>query len=266
MCFQCSSWRSYWFCANSSCAETLSTSVSVFCSLSSRSCILEDIKHERDERLQKTDTDVDRVSAQLEFAQNQYDRHEEHWKHNQYLLEGEREIALQNVDLKCEQALADLKEEWNSEKAVAKFNKPSSKLIELRQHAKALLNAHRFDEVNELLEIIAEQEKNETEEATYQMNKAYQEALDRLKQAFAQEKDVVGQSYTMKLSKIQKDQEADLRPIKQRVESLTKIKDNMIMERKSREKRRTTVTRSQPVKATKPLVINSKLKLAPLVR
>lgn len=229
-------------------------------------CILDDVKHERDERSQREDTDVARLSAQLEFSQDQYERHEEHWKHEQNLLESEREIAIRNVDLKYEQALSDLKEEWNSEKAAAKFNKPSGKLIELRQHAKTLLNAHRFDEVNELLKFITEQEQKETEEATYEMNKAYHESLDRLKQTFDQEKDVVEQSYNMKLLKIQKDQEADLRPIKQRVDSLTRMRDSLIMEKKSRAKRKTPVTRSQPVKSTKPLVINSKLKLAPLMR
>ena len=67
-----------------------------------------------------------------------------YWRRQKDVVQAECEVALGELDLKFEENKQNLEIEWESEKVQSRFNKPSSHLIELRQHARMLLKAHKL--------------------------------------------------------------------------------------------------------------------------
>ena len=190
------------------------------------------------------------------------------WKEKRGSLEVERDLALENLDLKSQEDMLALEEKWSSEKMQAKYNKPSQKLIELRQEARALIAAHKFEEAQILAEQIEKQEAHETKEAGAKMQREYRQAQENLLQKYESEKKAIYDSFEAKLNGLSASETSDLHPFEQRIDNLQKIKKHMEIAKKFSSKNCLNETSQQkkvPIAAkTPPISMSAKLKLPPL--
>jgi hypothetical protein len=231
-------------------------------------CIIEGIKDERKEASQSKNLTLERVSERLAEAEDEFQRRKNRWETQKAILDTEKCVLLDNIDLKFEEQTAALTCEWNSDHMQAKYNKPSSKLIQMRHHARSLMVARRFDEAAMLAKEIAKREAIETEEAARKMAEGYQQASLRLRQQFDLEKQGLSANFETKLMGILRAEESNLRPLTQRIEKIQKIKlDSETALKRSR----ASSAKQDPVKKTvpvstrhEPIIIEAKLKLPPL--
>lgn len=150
----------------------------------------------------------------------------------------------------------------------AKYNKPSPKLLELRQNARALIAAHKFEEAQELAQQIAEQEAYETNQAVARMQREYQKAQEHLSQKYDTDRKAMYDSFESKLNGIIASEASDLHPFEQRIGNLQRMKKNIEISKKMNTKSCLNVSNQQkksPVSVkTPPLSMSAKLKLPPL--
>jgi hypothetical protein len=174
------------------------------------------------------------------------------------VLEAEKILALDDLELRHADNLDRLQEEWSSEQMQAKF----------RRHAKSLMTAGRFDEAAVITSEITDREAKEIEEATKRMGQAYQRARERMKQQFDGEKKAAAESYDIKLLGLTKEEESMVRPMQHRIEKMEKLKAEL--EATAKRSRPKPVDPSLIPKRViipvdqEPLVVNRKLKLPPL--
>ncbi|OHS95103.1 hypothetical protein TRFO_38676 [Tritrichomonas foetus] len=177
-------------------------------------------------------------------------------------------MALEDLDLKNQEEIANLDEEWNSEKMQSRYNKPSPKLIELRQHARALLNARNFDEAQAIADQISKQEAYETKEAYVRMQREYRQAQEHLSNKYKNDRESLIDGFQSKMNGLLTAESNDLRPFEQRIENLHKVKKNMEITKKINAKNhindKSQIKKSPLAVRTPPLVLNAKLKLPPL--
>lgn len=180
-------------------------------------------------------------------------------------MEAERDISIQELSIKYEEAASKLDEEWQQESMQNRFNKPSPALISMRQHVKALMTAHLFHDAQELANAMTRQEEAEARVAGEKMAAAYKAAHVRLRKKYEAAMQTVYLSADSKRNAALAAEESDLHPIQQRLESLRKMKDNAELARRARSRtKRATVRKSAPVVRTKQLRLNAKLVLPPL--
>lgn len=147
-----------------------------------------------------------------------------------------------------------------------RFNKPSAKLIELRQNAHALLAAHQFEDAEYVACQIEKLEEYETSEAAYKMQKEYKRAHETLQNKFESDKQAMKDSYETKMNGILASEASDLHPYEQRIDNLNKMKNNLQIEMKINAKnRKKEEEKKVPIIVKAPsLSPNAKLKLPPL--
>ncbi|KAK8890578.1 hypothetical protein M9Y10_035355 [Tritrichomonas musculus] len=150
----------------------------------------------------------------------------------------------------------------------SKYNKPSQKLIELRQRARALIAVHKFEEAQILAIQIEKQEAYETKEAASKMQREYKKAQDHLLNKYESDRKATYDSFDSKFNALTASETSDLHPFEQRIDNLTKIKKNMEIAKKINAKNCSNDS-NQPKKTpiatkTPPISMSGKLKLPPL--
>lgn len=176
-------------------------------------------------------------------------------------LEIERQSALEKIEKRYGDASYQLELEWESNKTLSRFNKPSSHLIALKNEAQLCLQAHRFSEAAMIASEIEERENEESTEAGRRMNAAYKNAQDQLRNKFEQELSTVMEQFNNKRNKIVKCSESLQRPLNSRID---------ILHRKVEEtdKARSALTFSKELSKTqipnvKPVNMSGRLNLPP---
>lgn len=235
--------------------------------------IMKKIKDEKKE-LEKTQTNdqVEQIDEKINQLNEQIDKMTKDHQRNLCSLESEKEVALSEIDVKMDDSLALLEEEWSSEKMQSKFNKPSPKLIEMRQTAQRLIGAHRFEEGAALAERIATLEDQESQEAAEKMNSAYQVACERVVKKYSAEKVTVEGSFNDKKASMEGIYQKQLIPLNNKLKTLQHEKEQKQMEikRNEREERAASVARRPETRQSttkmsgEPIAINKRLSLPPL--
>jgi hypothetical protein len=208
------------------------------------------------------------VSRRLAAAEEQLERTKTKYDNKRAVLEAEKTLALDDLQLRHADNMERLQEEWGTEHIQAKFNKPSPGLIELRRYAISLMAAGRFEEAAGIGNEISDRDAKETEEAAKRMAQAYQRARERLKQQLDSDTKAAGDSYDVKLLGVTKDAENRLRYLTQRVETMERTKAEL--ETVAKRSHTTLADSSLAPKRVvmpmeqEPLVVNRKLKLPPL--
>lgn len=232
--------------------------------------IIENVKNERTEKKKQTENSIEKVNEKLQEAEEQFEKKKNNWENQKSIMQVDKQLQDEDLELRYQEESVKLDDEWNSEKMQQKFNKPSPMLIELRQQARSLLAAHRFDEAAQVAEEIAKKEAEETEEAARRMSQAYQAAVIRLREKFDQEKEAIDVQYQTKYSALIKAEEASLRPVSQRIDKYKNIKEDheMAARRSKTSYGRPKTTRKPVVVKSKhaPIVFDAKLKLPPLAK
>ena len=143
---------------------------------------------------------------------------QQYWENQKNILNSEKEVKLQEIELKYQDELDNLEMLWNSDKKRLQFNKPSAQLITLRQSVQANLAAKRFQEAAQLATRAEKLDKAETEHAAQRMRQAYSDAAYRLKQKYESERKALYQQFESKKSALIAQEEADLRPAENRIQ------------------------------------------------
>jgi hypothetical protein len=146
------------------------------------------------------------------------------WEKQKFVVDVDRQLALDDLMLKFEGEAMELDEEWNSERMQARYNKPSPKLMGLRKHCHDLLVARRFQEANELALSIQDCEVAEGMEAGERMNHDYKQAHERLEERFKAEQSTANEVFESKMNAVLIKQGKELRPIETRLANFEKAR------------------------------------------
>jgi hypothetical protein len=177
---------------------------------------------------QAMDAEEAAVTADLTTVKADFRSTEHKWDNRLAELEVERELALNDLELKKQGAMMELERKWNSGKMKAKFNKPSARLVELRRCAQTLLKTLRFDEAATVTEEIDHLEQSEADEAAFQMNLAYSVALKRLEARFANDLDSLESSFHTKRNQLEREKAKTILPIARRVDKAENRKKDLL--------------------------------------
>lgn len=199
----------------------------------------------------------------LNKTQEILEKRKENWQKKKNALKIEEQLALENLDLRLQDELEKLEEDWNSERMQTQFNKPSPKLIAMRQHAIKMISAHEFEEAKLLAIQIQKQEDAETNEASVRMNLAYRTSRQKLVTRFENEKESVKLQFESKFYALEHTENEDLHGYKKRIQSLQKSKETAELHKDKKEdigiQKKIPIFTSAP-----PITLNAKLKLPPL--
>lgn len=223
----------------------------------------------------KAEKDPEEYKEKLEKVQGKLDRIKESYNEKIREVEEEENQAMNDLEEKFQYEAQELDNDWNSEHMQNKFNKPSAKLIDLRNEAKVNLKAHRFQEAILIANEIAALEEQESGEAGKRMADAYNAAAQRLQNKYEADKTVLNDTFAAKKRKLQVEQEQSERPFLTQMEKyssqISQIEREKELE-KRRSKREETIKKGQQTRnANKPqltniapIQIDGKLKLPPL--
>ncbi|OHT13823.1 hypothetical protein TRFO_15945 [Tritrichomonas foetus] len=154
------------------------------------------------------------------------------WRNQEYTINKEFEMQVQDLQINREQALSDLDNEWASPKKQQSYSKPSPALLNMRHMAKKMIRTQQFEEVKKLARLIEDKERQEIESAAKRMNDDYHIADQRLKEQFDHELQVIESMHEMKIHNITRSRDQSLRPLYQRIENLQKMKDQATKQQK----------------------------------
>lgn len=235
--------------------------------------IMKKIKNEKNE-LEKTQAseEVESLDNKIEEINKQLEKMSKEHQRNLESIDAEKQLAVEEINIKTEAQLEKVDEEWNSDKMQTKFNKPSPKLIEMRQMAQRLLTAQRFEEGAAMAEMIQKQEEMESEQAAEKMNAAYQAAVDRVMKKSAADVTTVEGMFNDKKTNAEGQYKKSLLPLQNKLQSLQYEKENKKMEIKKNERElkaamvaRRPESRNSTMKMSGgPISITKRLSLPPL--
>ena len=139
-----------------------------------------DLKKFEDASIAKNEDNLDEAVAN-------YQNEESQWENMEAQLDAEETLALDDLNMKYQKELKNIKKEWESDSKKKLYNKPSQNLLELRKVAHSLLKLHRFDEAAQVSKIIQKKEKEDEKNAARKMQRAYDMAIGKLTQQYNQE-------------------------------------------------------------------------------
>lgn len=233
--------------------------------------IIENIKHEREElRQMEYIGNYDEILLRLEEAERDFEKRRKLWDSQMKIFEQEYVESLSALERRHAKEVEELNSEWISEKMKDKFNRPSPKLVELRNMAQRLISAHRFDEAAVLAMEISKKEHEESLEAAEKMRHSYLNAVDKLRQKLESDKVNLSHLHETKKAALENERQKNLLPLKNRVFHLQAQASDACESQKRAEraillKSRQVKTRQTPIKKTAPSAFeHRKLQLPPL--
>ena len=225
-------------------------------------CVIDNIKQEVKESRGSAPA-VEKLDEEIQKAEAIYAEKKQTWKKRKHILEVEKDVALKGLEAQFEEKVADLDEEWNSEKKRDKYNKPSLELMSMRQQALAYMRMRQFHDAQAIADLIAKRERQETREASKRMNRDYKAAQERLQAKMEADRATLAENYDSRMSGIITAEKQDLRPYEQRIQNLKKSRKEAL--RRSQPIKEGIMERKVPVMTnTGPIVLHAKLRLPPL--
>jgi hypothetical protein len=171
------------------------------------------------------------IKQRLDAARTKQDELELKWEAQLSQIEMEEQLATENLRLRWAEARDQLAKEWNSEKRKDRFNKPSTKLIDLRRTALRLLTARRFHESTVLAKEIAVLEKVEARDALDRMERGYSVAIERLDRKFASDFETLHASFVMKRNQVERCRNVKMLPVARKVDKYVQ-RDGFLKEKR----------------------------------
>ena len=162
-------------------------------------------------------------------------------------MKAEKEIALRELELECNDDLDDIDKEWTSVEKTKLYNKASVRLQNLRKEAATLLQAKRFDEaamVNELADKIAEEE---AEASRHAMQEDYSRCLNKRQEKYENDVKALESSFERKMTLLQREKQKMDSILMRRREKLVTQKENL--EVKALMKQKPKTRQPSPVRA-----------------
>ncbi|EAX91105.1 hypothetical protein TVAG_308650 [Trichomonas vaginalis G3] len=237
--------------------------------------ILKQIHQEKEEikNVEKEENEKE-VEQKIEFYQSEIQTKETQFEQKATVLDAQHQVDMSDLELKKQEALDELENEWKSDKMIQKYNKPSPQLIEMRQTALRLMNARRFEEAALLSAQIQQKEEEESQQAGYKMNEDYKIAVARVEKKYENDMKTMELTHEKKKIGIKGELEKSLIPVKNRL-AYAQHEKSVIEQKKATDARKeranfVALSAQQNLKRPSPKITiptistNKKLKLPPL--
>jgi hypothetical protein len=147
-------------------------------------------------------------------------------------LASETDAELQDLDQRYSSALQELDEEWQTPEKKQIYSKPSAKLLNMRAMVKGMIKARRFADVDLIGKQIEDQEQRESAEAATKMQRDYEIANQKLVELSEAERIGIEGKGETAMNALIRAREVDLRPYRQVVENLRRIREAALANQK----------------------------------
>ncbi|EAY03137.1 hypothetical protein TVAG_329100 [Trichomonas vaginalis G3] len=214
-----------------------------------------------------TRLDMKRCNENLAYAEQEIKDQTEYWENQTKLIETEYSTGLKELELKLLHEQDMLDHEWQSQKKILKYSKPSPALLNARYSASQLIRQRDFEKAKKAGEVIRTIEKVESAEAEKRMKEGYLAADNLLTKKYEMECSTKGVIREKKLCSAQIAKERSMKPVVKRFQKLTAEKEKLTNIEKSAQLVKTRPVPVIPSDANSPFIdLNStpKLKLTPI--
>ena len=194
--------------------------------------VIDDLKLDKGAEKISNDRELNSIDQKIKEANEEIDERVNYWNAQQTMIDKELEMSLQELEVQRSLAIQKLDEEWQSQKKMQLYSKPSPALLNLRDQVKKMIKAKKFEDVKALSKIITDKEQAEAAAATKRMNADYRAADQHIQEKFDHEKTVLYANHETKTNNIKRSKERNLRPLNQRLENLTKQKELILKNQK----------------------------------
>lgn len=194
--------------------------------------VIDSIKIEKTDAQIMNERELASTEQKIKETNQEIEERNKFWDSQKELIDKELEMSLRDLEMQREIAIQKLDEEWQSEKKMQHYSKPSPALLNLRDMAKKMIKAKKFDEVQKISKMIESKEQVEAAEATKRMNADYRIADKNTQDKFDHEITVLRSNHETKINNLTRSKERNLRPIRQRLENLTKQRETIIKNQK----------------------------------
>jgi hypothetical protein len=227
--------------------------------------VIDSLRREREDaaRLNLLDAAEEDIDERLGKAIAVRNGEEWNWKNQLAQLDAEKELAIVELKLKCQDARDALDEMWSTEKFKNKYNKPS-RFIELRRTARRLLGCHRFEESTRIVDEIKTLEKSEAQEATKWMAAGYQRAVNRINAKFENDLDTLHSMFMTRRNQILRSKNARMMPVTRKVNKYTQKKEAPEEQQKRKSKPKLASSPKRIGRQTTIAAKSAKLQLPPI--
>jgi hypothetical protein len=229
---------------------------------------IDDLRRRLRERAAPRDRTIS-IQQKIDVAEAVQEEEAQKYMSRRMLCESERNARLDDLDLRYQEALDELDRQWNSTQFHSKFNRPSSKLIDVRHRVLAQMNARAFDEASYLVGRMRVLEQQESEVAAERMALSYREAGDRLRKRYSAEREQIMQQCDDKIAALAAREKGALVPVQNRLAKLYTVRSALEVARRSAPKATPTAqarARPESLKTVPHVRLDAKLKLPPLSR
>lgn len=210
-----------------------------------------------EEKLMECDEKIEKFSKQLSERQS-------YWKTLKENLEQDKKNAIDELRERYKKEMDKLDDFWSSDKAQNKYNKPSTRLLNLRQLVKSQMEGHCFEDAILIANQMNELEQEETNSAAFKMQLDYEHAVIQKTKKFQSEKEALEMTYEFKLNVIISSENDNIQPIISRLEMLKKMKTRAESDMKRVVRKKTPKNAPPTILNAAKLALNSKLSLPPL--
>lgn len=169
-----------------------------------------------------------KLNESKQITEDALDRKNQYWQTQKAIFVSEKELKLQEVELRHQDELKNLEELWQSDKMREQFSKPSAQLIALRQNIQKHLQVKEFEKAAQLANEAEQMDRYETQQAVQRMKAAYNDAIEKLEQKFKSEKEAVLQQFEAKQCSLTSKQGNDVKPLENRLHKYAVMESNLL--------------------------------------
>lgn len=220
--------------------------------------IHDNIKNDKTAQKVQNNKELHSLETKIKQTNDEIEERNKFWNTEQEKLDRELQMSLQELEMQKDKAFTDLDNEWKSPQKMQLYSKPSPALLNMRDIVKRMIKAKKFEDVQTLSKMIEAKEHEEAIEAQKRMDSDYRAADQRLVEKFEHEEKVIRANYEKRKYNIQRLKEKNFRPINQRLENLTKQKDQIlnqqkkvIIQEKTHKKSRGKITTRDPTNSSR---------------
>ena len=195
------------------------------------------VKADLDDRLETADvTGIYSIEDQISSIAAEISQKQTFFKNSVAKMNAEKEIALRNIQIECDDDCDLIDKEWTSPEKTKKFCKGSKQLQEMRREAAVLLSAKRYDEAAMLAERADKLAEEESEAARQMMMSEYAKALQKRRDKCETDCNALESSYERKLLLMEKEKNRVENILEKRKDKLTAKKNDLEMKNKLKAK------------------------------
>jgi hypothetical protein len=229
---------------------------------------IDDLRHKVRDSAQRGDTTTN-IREKINVAEARREQETQTYMSGCMLCESERNARLEDLDLQYREALEELERQWNATQFRPRFNRISSRLIDVRHRALAQMNARDFEEACYLAREMRALEQQESAPTAERMALSYWEAGDSLRKRYDREREQIIQQGCDKIEALRVREKEAIVPVQNRLAKLYTVQTDLTVAPRSAARVTPAVqarSRRQSLRTPPHAPPDAKLKPPPLSR